>query len=40
VTEVTLTPTCGMAGATEGYVRAALKRLVEAATAVEEDQRR
>ncbi len=39
LTEVTLTPTCGLAGATEGYVRAALKRLVEAATAVEEDQR-
>jgi methionine synthase II (cobalamin-independent) len=39
LTEVTLTPTCGMAGATEGHVRATVKRLVEAATAVEEDQR-
>ena len=38
LTEVTLTPACGLAGATEGYVRAALKRLLGAATAVEEDQ--
>ena len=37
LTEVSLTPACGMAGATEGHVRAALKRLVEAAEAVEED---
>lgn len=39
LTEVTLTPACGLAGATEGYARAALKRLAEAAAAVEEDQR-
>ena len=38
VTELTLTPTCGMAGATEGYVRAAVKRLVEASEAVKEEQ--
>ena len=35
LTEVTLTPTCGFAGASEAYVRAAWKRLVEAAAAVE-----
>lgn len=39
LTEVTLTPTCGLAGASERYARAALKRCIEAATAVEEDQR-
>jgi methionine synthase II (cobalamin-independent) len=37
--DVTLTPSCGLAGVTEGYVRAALKRCAEAAAAVEEDQR-
>ncbi|MCW2544031.1 MAG: Methionine synthase vitamin-B12 independent [Frankiales bacterium] len=37
-TDVTLTPACGMAGASEAYVRAALKRLLEAAEALEEGQ--
>lgn len=38
LTEVTFTPTCGMAGASEGYVRAAVKRLVEVGDAVKEEQ--
>jgi methionine synthase II (cobalamin-independent) len=38
MTDVTLTPTCGLAGASEAYARAALERCVEAAAAVEEEQ--
>lgn len=38
MTEVTLTPTCGLAGASETYARAAMKRCAEAATAVEEQR--
>ena len=36
MTDVTLTPTCGLAGASQDYARAALKRCVEAAAAVEQ----
>lgn len=38
MTDVTLTPACGLAGATKDYARAATKRCVEAAAAVEEEQ--
>ena len=38
MTDVTLTPTCGLAGGSVAYARAALKRCTEAATAVEEQQ--
>jgi methionine synthase II (cobalamin-independent) len=34
VTDVTLTPTCGMAGATPSYAKAVMKRLAEAAAEV------
>jgi methionine synthase II (cobalamin-independent) len=37
VTDVTLTPTCGLAGATPDYARAVLKRLAEAAAEVAGD---
>lgn len=37
LTEVTLTPTCGLAGASPEHARAALRRCVEAAAAVKED---
>ncbi len=36
MTQVTLTPACGMAGATPAYAQAALKRLMEAAAEVEQ----
>ena len=34
VTDVTLTPACGLAGASPAYARAVLKRLTEAAAEV------
>ena len=37
VTDVTLTPACGMAGASPAYARAAMKRLVEAAGELGDD---
>ncbi len=37
MTHVTLTPACGLAGATQHYARAATARCVEAAAAVQED---
>jgi len=37
MTEVTLTPACGMAGATPAYAKGAMKRLTEAASALEQE---
>jgi methionine synthase II (cobalamin-independent) len=39
MTDVTLTPACGLGGATEDYARAATERCVQAAAAVEQEQR-